>query len=50
MIEETLRAVGWWPGRRIPIDRWRETLEKTGLIRTHAGLSPTARPGGPRDC
>ncbi|MYS22381.1 SUKH-3 immunity protein [Streptomyces sp. DvalAA-14] len=35
VIEETLRAAGWRPGRRFPIDRWRETLEKTGLVLMH---------------
>ena len=35
MIEETLRAAGWRPGRHVAIDHWRKTLEKTGLVRMH---------------
>ncbi|MEW2619071.1 SUKH-3 domain-containing protein [Streptomyces sp. NPDC048106] len=35
MIEETLRAAGWRPGRRVPVARWRESLEKTGMVRMH---------------
>ncbi|MEU9202900.1 SUKH-3 domain-containing protein [Streptomyces sp. NPDC048332] len=33
--EETLRAAGWKPGRRVPIQQWREMLEATGLVRMH---------------
>ncbi|MFF3920698.1 SUKH-3 domain-containing protein [Streptomyces sp. NPDC001852] len=35
VVEETLRTAGWQPGRRVPVDRWREALERTGLIRMH---------------
>ncbi|MFG3092315.1 SUKH-3 domain-containing protein [Streptomyces antibioticus] len=35
VIEETLRAGGWSPGRRVPTDGWRERLEETGLVRMH---------------
>ncbi|MGQ5635731.1 MULTISPECIES: SUKH-3 domain-containing protein [unclassified Streptomyces] len=35
VIEETLRAAGWWPGRRVPVDRWRGMLERTRLVRMH---------------
>ncbi|MBP0450991.1 SUKH-3 domain-containing protein [Kitasatospora sp. RG8] len=34
-VEETLRAAGWWPGRRVPVRPWREMLEATGLVRMH---------------
>ncbi|WP_247490757.1 SUKH-3 domain-containing protein [Streptomyces sp. XM4193] len=35
VIEEALRSAGWRPGRRVPTDHWRRTLEKTGLVRMH---------------
>ncbi|MFJ8477002.1 SUKH-3 domain-containing protein [Kitasatospora sp. NPDC094011] len=35
VVEETLRAAGWWPGRRVPVERWRGMLEASGLIRMH---------------
>ncbi|MFJ3235988.1 SUKH-3 domain-containing protein [Streptomyces sp. NPDC086787] len=35
VIEETLRAAGWRPGRHVGIDHWRKTLERTGLVRKH---------------
>jgi hypothetical protein len=34
-VEETLRAAGWWPGRSVPVQPWREMLEATGLVRMH---------------
>ena len=34
-VDETLRAAGWQPGRRVPVQQWRETLEATGLVRMH---------------
>ncbi|MGW1910417.1 SUKH-3 domain-containing protein [Streptomyces sp. NPDC002076] len=34
-VEETLRAAGWRPGRRVPVQLWREMLEATGLVRMH---------------
>ncbi|MEV6394756.1 SUKH-3 domain-containing protein [Streptomyces sp. NPDC051907] len=33
--EVTLRAAGWWPGRRVAVEHWRETLEESGLVRMH---------------
>jgi hypothetical protein len=35
VIERTLREAGWHPGRSVPVDGWRETLETSGLIRMH---------------
>ncbi|MER7756714.1 SUKH-3 domain-containing protein [Kitasatospora sp. NPDC097643] len=34
-VEETLRAAGWRPGRRVPVQPWRELLEASGLVRMH---------------
>lgn len=33
--EETLRAAGWYPGRRVSVDVWRERLEASGEVRMH---------------
>ncbi|WP_084729867.1 SUKH-3 domain-containing protein [Streptacidiphilus neutrinimicus] len=35
VIERTLREAGWHPGRSVPVDGWRETLERSDLIRMH---------------
>jgi len=37
--EETLRAAGWWPGRRVPVDLWRGTLQQSGLVHLHAAAA-----------
>lgn len=34
--EETLRAAGWRPGRRVSVEYWRDRLEESGLVHMHA--------------
>jgi hypothetical protein len=33
--EETLRAAGWFPGRCVSVELWREQLEESGEVRMH---------------
>ncbi len=33
--EETLRAAGWFPGRNVSVELWRERLEESGEVRMH---------------
>jgi hypothetical protein len=35
VVEETLRAAGWRPGRQVRVEGWREMLERSGLVRMH---------------
>ncbi|MGW4196470.1 SUKH-3 domain-containing protein [Streptomyces sp. NPDC005004] len=45
--EETLRAAGWFPGRCVSVEPWRERLEASGEVRMHeAARSFLAEFGG----
>ncbi|MEU9334265.1 SUKH-3 domain-containing protein [Streptomyces sp. NPDC048290] len=35
VVERTLRAAGWAPGRNVPTGGWRAALEASGLVRMH---------------
>ncbi|MEY9845554.1 SUKH-3 domain-containing protein [Streptacidiphilus sp. MAP5-3] len=35
VVEQTMREAGWHPGRSVPVKGWRETLERSGLVRMH---------------
>ncbi|MGW5101243.1 SUKH-3 domain-containing protein [Streptomyces sp. NPDC004100] len=45
--EETLRTAGWFPGRCVSVELWRERLEESGEVRMHeAARSFLAEFGG----
>ena len=46
IVSETLRAAGWFPGRRVPTDNWRQRLEADSFRSSEVAVDALAEFGG----